>query len=141
MRYRQRKDLHLHNGARVEWVEDLRPRVDDNSEAGSAIDAAVKARESANLITGAGVAAAGAGAAVGGGLIASYLLQTGLTQQGNQLNPQFAAGAAIAVGGVVAGGALITWGMLVRNDEDDARSVAFKALSESMRAKLALPAP
>lgn len=134
-----RKDLHLHNGARVAWVEDMRPLVDDKSDAARAIDTAVEARERANLITGGGVAVAVVGAGGGGGLISSYLLQQGLSQQGKTLDPVFAAGAALAVVGVLGGGALVTWGMAVRNDEDDARTLAFKQMPQAMREKLALP--
>ncbi len=134
-----RKAVHLHNGVRVAYVEDLRPLVVDGSATAAAIDASVDARGRADVITGAGMATAGVGAGAGAGLVASYLLEQGLNDQGNSLDARFVAGVGAILVGVVGGGALVTWGMSVRDDEEDARTRAFTTLDAALRNKLALP--
>jgi len=132
--------MHLRNGTRIAYVEDLRPLVDENSDTAAAIAVDLDARGRADLTTGAGLAIAGVGVAVGAGLVSQYLLQPGLNNQGNELDLQLVAGAGAVVVGVLGGGAVVAWGLAIRDDEDDARTKAFKTFDASLRSKLALDA-
>ena len=134
------KALHLHNGARVECVEDLLPLVLEDSETAKAINLAVEARSRADVVTAVGLAVAGLGLATGAALVSAFLLQPALNNQGNGLQPLLFGGGATMAGGAVVGAGVATWGMTIRDDEEDARMRVFRSLDAALTKKLALEA-
>jgi hypothetical protein len=135
-----RKAMHLQNGARVAFVEDLKPLVDDQSSTAKDIEASLALRDRANLVTMAGVVVGVVGVGAAAGLMVAELTKNGLISETNYGVDGLTLGAAgaLLVGGA-GGGAVVAWGQSIRDDEEDARLRAFKSLDESMRARLALP--
>lgn len=132
-----RKALHLNNGLRVAHVEDLAPLVPPQSEVAAAIDEAVAARDTANLITGAGVGVAAVGIGTGLGLLGAYIGFA--TPENPEAIPDLViAGITTAVAGALAGSALMGWGLAVRDDEEDARARVYGGFDDALRARLGL---
>ncbi|HEY4219942.1 MAG TPA: hypothetical protein VGO62_01340 [Myxococcota bacterium] len=135
----ERTAVDLNNGAHVVWVEDLRPLVDAKSETGKAIDDAVDARGRADLVTGIGVGVVAAGLVVAGAVLAPYVVAHKVTPDGEKSIDPSTIGAGVALGaGVLIGAPVIVWGSFMRDDEQDARAIAFKTLDASLKQKLGL---
>src|SRR6185437_184642 len=123
-----------------QFVEDLKPLVDDKSRTAKEIDNSLALRDRANLVTMAGIVVGVVGIGAAGGMMVAELTRNGLISENNYGldGLTLSAAGALLVGGA-GGGAVVAWGQTIRDDEEDARVRAFKSLDESMRERLALP--
>lgn len=131
----------LGSGARVHFVEDLRPLVPAGSATAQHIDAAVASGGRADLLLGGGVGLGSLGLATA---LTLLVIDLGVTPDASarptvELSPFFFGAAASFVVGIAGGGALATWGLFEREDAEDASALAFTAYNADLRAGLGVP--